>query len=334
MKCKNKQMSTTNQSYYDILGVSNNATEHDIKRAYRALSLKYHPDRNKNTDAVQHFQKIGEAYETLSDPHKKSIYDAELNGFGGGFGESFFRDMGNGSVHFTHTGGMGGMPSELNDIFNIVFGRGGGGMEGMNSPDIHFFHNEMPFGGPRMFNINNLQKPPPILKNINITLEQAYSGLTIPLKIERKVETNDNIEKETIYVDIPAGTDENEIIILRNSGHVINENIKGDIKITVNIDDHSLFRRYGTDIVIKKKITLKEALCGFSFEFTHLNGKNLCINNNSVSNRTIIKPQFKKIIPNMGMVRNNLSGNMIIEFDVEFPNILTEEQVRKLEEIL
>jgi DnaJ-class molecular chaperone len=275
-------------------------------------------------------QQIGEAYEILSDSHKKSMYDAELNGFGGGLGDSFFRDMGNGSVHFTHTGGMSGMPPDLNNIFNMVFGKGGG----MEGPDIHFFHNEMPFGGPRMFNINNLQKPPPIIKNINITLEQSYSGVTIPLKIERKVETNDNIENETIYVDIPAGTDENEIIILRNSGHVINENIKGDIKITINIDNHSLFKRYGIDIVIKKKITLKEALCGFSFEFTHLNGKNLCINNNSVLNRTIIKPQFKKIIPNMGMVRNNVSGNMIIEFDVEFPSTLTEEQMRQLEDIL
>jgi DnaJ-class molecular chaperone len=332
-------MSNSSQSYYDVLGIPNNANESDIKRAYRSLSLKYHPDRNKNSDAVQHFQQIGEAYEVLSDPFKKSRYDAELNGFGGmGGGDSFFRDManmgnmGNGSVHFTHTGDMGGMPPELNNIFNMVFGRGG--MGGMESPDIHIFHNEIPFGGARMFNINNLQRPPPIIKNINITLEQAYNGVTIPLKIERKIETNDNIEKETIYVDIPAGTDENEIIILRNNGHIINENNKGDIKVIINIENHSFFQRHGIDIMIKKQITLKEALCGFSFEFIHLNGKKLCINNNSTTTKTIIKPLFKKIIPNMGMVRNNLFGNMIIEFDVEFPNTLTEEQINKLEEIL
>lgn len=332
------------KNYYEILGVSNTATEHEIKKEYRKLSLLYHPDRNKDSNAVKKFQEIGEAYEVLGDPHKRSIYDAELNGFGGGGGngfESFFRDMGNGSVHFTHTGGMGGMPNELNDIFNMVFGRGGmGGME--QSPDIHIFHNDIPFafngggggGGPRMFNINNLQKPPPIIKKMNITLEQAYSGITLPLTIERKIETNDNIEKETIYLEIPAGTDENEIIILKNKGHVINENIKGDVKITIVVEPHSLFQRYGIDIFIKKVITLKEALCGFSFEINHLNGKKLCINNNSLTNRTIIKPQFRKIIPNMGMNRNNVYGNMIIEFDIEFPNSLTDEQINSLTDIL
>jgi DnaJ-class molecular chaperone len=117
-------------SFYDILGVPKNASETEIKKAYRTLSLKYHPDRNKTPEANELSAKINEAYETLSDPNKRKQYDLGGNGFPfpmnmGGDGQNDMGDLGN--------------------IFNMMFGGafpGGafhqGGMPG--GPNIHVFH--------------------------------------------------------------------------------------------------------------------------------------------------------------------------------------------------
>ena len=86
------------------------------------------------------------------------------------------------------------------------------------------------------------------------------------------------------------------------------------------------------DLILKRKINLKEALCGFSFEIQHLNGKILAIQNKN--NITVITPNYKHVVPNMGMIRDNNSGNLIIEFDVEFPEKLTLDQIEKIRNIL
>jgi hypothetical protein len=165
--------------------------------------------------------------------------------------------------------------------------------------------------------------------------EQAYEGVIIPIEFERWVLINNvkHNELENIYVNIPQGIDDNEIIVLENKGHILNENVKGDIKIVIGVENSSEFKRSGLDIIYKKKITLKESLCGFSFEIKHLNGKQLCLNNNV--NRTIIKPMFRKVIPKMGMVRDNDTiGNLIIEFDIDYPDSFSEEQMEALSKIL
>jgi DnaJ-class molecular chaperone len=86
------------------------------------------------------------------------------------------------------------------------------------------------------------------------------------------------------------------------------------------------------DLIIKRKLKLKEALCGFSFEIPHLNGKTLSIQN--INNMTVITPNYKHVVPNMGMVRDGNSGNLIIEFELQFPDKLTNEQIEKLRDIL
>jgi DnaJ-class molecular chaperone len=309
-------------NFYDVLGVTKDSNETELKKAYRSLSLKHHPDRGGDTTK---FQEINEAYETLSDPSKKQQYDAQLNGFPGG-------------MHFNMHHGGDAEFSDINNIFNMMFGGSGmpggifAGMQG--NPDIHVFHNGVHAGGPG-FMFQNLHRPPSIIKNIKITLEQAYTGVSIPIECERWVMQPNNIkitEIETIYITIPAGIDENEMIILKDRGHVLNENMKGDIKIITQIENNTPFKRYGLDIILKKTITLKEALCGFVFDIHHLNGKSLSLNNKT--NRTIITPLYKKVVPNMGMVREQNTGSLIIEFDIEFPSSLTEEAITKLSEIL
>jgi len=322
------------KSYYEILEIPKTASETEIKKAYRTLSLKYHPDRNKSPDAQSTFQKISEAYETLGDPNKRKQYDVGGNGFPfqmGPGGQGGFDDMG-----------------ELGNIFNMMFGGAfPGGMPGGQGggPHIHVFR-----GGPggihRMNSQNspgmdpfsnifaNMQKPPPIIKSIRITIEQAYLGCSLPIEVERWVLQNDtkHHEFETIYVPIHRGIDENEFIILREKGNIVNDTLKGDVKITIQIDNSSVFKRHGLDLIYTKTLTLKEALCGFSIELMHLSGKKLTLSN--ITNRTIISPNSKKVIGEFGMVRENMIGNLIIDFVIQFPEKISDEQSKILADIL
>ena len=142
------------------------------------------------------------------------------------------------------------------------------------------------------------------------------------------------MERETIYINIPKGIDNSDFIVVNDLGN-INNNLKGDIKIGVNVNtDNSIFHRQGLDLIYIKTLTIKEALCGFSFDILHLNGKKLNFEN--ITNPTIIKPNTKRIFPNMGITRENTSnlGNLIIEFELEFPDSLTSEQINGLKNIL
>jgi DnaJ-class molecular chaperone len=302
---------------YEILGVSDDASESDIKKAYRALSLKWHPDRNNNSEeANSKFQEIGSAYETLIDPEKRNQYDMELK-FGG---------MG-GGMPFGHGPGMHEF-NDINNIFSAMFGGSFGGM-----PNVRVFHGG---GGPGI-NIHQMfhqqMRPEPLIKQIQITLEQSFQGCNIGVDIERIVITNNerNSENERLYLNIPQGIDNNETIVLSDRGHCVN-GVRGEIRLNVQLVNNTEFRRNGMDLIYNKKITLKEALCGFVFDINHLNGKHFSLNN--VNNPTVIKPNFKKVMNGMGMVKDNNTGNMIIEFEIEFPDKLTPEQIASLSEVL
>lgn len=322
------------KSYYEILEIPKTASETEIKKAYRALSLKYHPDRNKSPDAQSTFQKISEAYETLGDPNKRKQYDVGGNGFPfqmGPGGPGGFDDMGElGNIFNMMFGGAfhpGGMPSGGGGPHIRVFHGGPGGIHRMNSQN--------PPGMDHFSNIfANMQKPPPIIKSIRITIEQAYLGCSLPIEVDRWVLQNDtkHHEFETIYVPIHRGIDENEFIILREKGNIANDTLKGDVKITIQIDNSSVFKRHGLDLIYTKTLTLKEALCGFSIELMHLSGKKLTLSN--ITNRTIISPNSKKVIGEFGMVRENMVGNLIIDFVIQFPEKITDEQSKILSDIL
>jgi DnaJ-class molecular chaperone len=308
----------------------------------------YHPDKNKNNpDATAKFQKINEAYEILSDSQKREQYNMELR-----FG------MGHGGMPM----GMGADMGDINNIINMMFG--GGGIPGMG-PGVRVFHSSsgfpgggfpgggfpgggfpgggfpgggfpgggFPGGGMEHF-FQQISKPPPIVKQVQITLEQAYSGANISVDIEKQISKPIGrvTQIETINIQVPSGIEENEVMILRDQGHVISDEMKGDVKITFEIKNNSIFKRQGLDLVYNKSLTLKEALCGFTFEILHLNGKTLNMNN--LSNNTIIKPNYKKVVSGLGMNKNGQTGNLIIEMSVTFPDSLTKEQIEVLRDIL
>jgi DnaJ-class molecular chaperone len=276
-------------------------------------------------------QKINEAYETLGSEEKKREYD-------------MMRNNPNPFMRMNSQGG-GGMDIPMDDIFNMFFGGaggpfgggspfGGGGPFGMGGfpgmppgVKVHVFN-----GGPMGFQ-QAMQKPVPILKTINVNMEQVLLGASVPVDIERWILENGIKvhEKETIYVTVPQGVDDNEIIILRDRGNIINENAKGDVKIFVKIENDTEFKRSGLDLILEKNISLKDSLCGFTFEIKYINGKSYTLNNNKGN---IIPPEYKKMYPGMGLTRGEHKGNMIIHFHVQFPEKLSEEQITKLKAAL
>lgn len=304
------------ESFYAILGVDEKATKEDIRKAYRSLSLKHHPDKNNSSpESNILFKKIGEAYETLGDDEKRRIYDMTNNPFFKMSSESH-------------------MDNRIDEIFQTFFGMNGMGMPGMGMPGMPGM---MPGANIRMFTNGRfaeaMQKPSPIIKTLEITMTDVLNGTTVPLDVERWLLEKDTkiIENETLYINIPKGIDENEIIILKEKGNIINERCCGDVKIFIKVINNSCFERKGLDLIMLKSISLKEALCGFTFEFEYINGKTFTLNNNGGN---IIPPNYKKIINAMGLTREGRTGNLIIHFYVEFPEKLSEEQMKKIREIL
>jgi DnaJ-class molecular chaperone len=322
-------------TFYNVLGVEESASKDEIKKAYRALTMKYHPDKNNNSSESNTMtQTINEAYETLGDEQKRQEYDNSRK-------NPFMR-----MNSHSHGHGHGGMEVPIDELFQNIFGAAGGSF-GMGGPfgmaggpfgmagfpgmppgaKIHVFN-----GHP--MNIHQaLQKPTPIIKTVTVTIDNVLTGTTIPMEIERWIIENGIkvFEKETIYVPIAKGVDDNEIIIFRDKGNVINDKCKGDIKLFIKVENNTLFTRSGLDLILEKSISLKDALCGFSFEITYINGKSYTLNNKAGN---IITNGFKKFVPDMGLVRDDHKGNMIIVFNVKLPETLTEEQISKLSEIL
>jgi len=178
-----------------------------------------------------------------------------------------------------------------------------------------------------------LAKPVPIVKTETISLSKAYTGYNMPIEITRWIVEGDvkREETETIYIPIPAGIDNNEIIILRDKGNVLSESNKGDIKVFIKIQNETEFVRNGLDLILNKTIGLKDALCGFAFDMTFLDGRIFKLNNN-VGN--IITHNYNKVIQGMGMKRDDHTGNLLINFTVTFPEQLSMEQVEALQKIL
>ena len=332
------------ETYYDILRVKPDASTNEIKAQFRKLTMEFHPDRNSKPEAKGIFQKINEAYETLRDEGKRKRYNLSLS-------------MGLGSGH----GGGGGFPmsdfpfEEAEEILQGLFcgGHGHGGMGmGRGGPHVGVFTTSGGLGG--LGGLGNLAgmmggigglagglanglagatKPMPILKNIHITLEQVYHGVYLPVEIERwvAVEGSKQYEKETVYVKIPPGVDDNEMIVLAKKGNVIHDNCVGDVKLVISVNNTTSFQRQGLDLYLEHTVSLQEALFGFQFDIHHVDGKIYTVNN---QRGNILAPEQKKTIAGKGLMRETERGALHIIFHVEFPASLPEETLTALEKVL
>ena len=352
------------RDYYETLGVSKNASDSELKSAYRKMAMKYHPDQNQdNPKAEEKFKEVNEAWEVLKDPQKKGAYDqyghsAFENGQGGGAGGGF----GGGFGGFGGGGGFG----DFNDIFGDFFGgRSGGGNRG-------------PQPG------NDLKY------SVNITLEEAFNGtqtdLSIatakeckpcggsgaengssrttcgtcggqgavrmqqgPFTVEQPCPHCDGegqiIEKKcsscsgqgrtngtkNLSANIPAGVDEGTRIRLSGEGEAgMRGAANGDLYLFVSVAPHDIFNRDGHNITMELPIPLTTACLGGLVEVPTIDGGRVEIN---IPEGTQTETRFRIRGRGMSILQSDNRGDMYVKVNVETPTKLSKKQKQHLQDL-
>lgn len=283
--------------YFNILNVTRDATLNDIKKAYRLLSIKHHPDKNGNSSS-ELFNKINDAYSILIRNYDsiKLCEKKQVNDLVNSNTNSYTNSNTNNNTNSCTN-------SSTNSSTNTM---------------IYKYTNS---------------SYEDIIINLTLNYNEAYNGCNKPIVVERKTIVNNVIghEKETLYVQIPKGIDNNEIITLVNKGNsYVNNGVShSNVKIIILLKPHEFFERNGLDILYTKSISLKDALIGFSFMLNHINNKNY-----NISCSEIIHFNYEKIINNMGFVRDAFVGNLIIKFNILFPTSLSLDTKKQLAKLL
>ena len=346
---------STKRDYYDVLGVGKSADATEIKKAYRKLAMKYHPDKNQgDKEAEEKFKEINEAYEVLSDETKRRNYDqfghdgVNGQGFGGAGGQGF-----------------GGFDDIFGDIFGDMFGGGfGGGRQRRRGPE----------------------RGADIRQRVSISFEEAAFGKKVQVKINRSEECDEchgsgakagtskktcptcngsgqvqsvqrtpfgniastrtcstcngegeviespctkchgkgSIRKtKTIEVDIPAGIDEGQMIKLSGQGELgTRGGPRGDLYIEVNVKSHQLFTREGYDVYLEMPITFAQATLGDKIQVPTLDGKVEYEIPEGTQTGTVFRLKGKGI----PKLRSNARGEQYVKVTVEIPKKLNDKQ--------
>jgi curved DNA-binding protein len=259
------------RDYYEVLGISKTATADQIKRAYRGLAKKHHPDRNPgDKSAESRFKEVQAAYEVLSDPEKRKLYDqfgrADASGPSAGW-----RSGPSGSRVYTwKSGGGPDIPvDDLDDLFNIFSGSAGG-QGGSGSMFDQFF---MQGGGRRgaaaettAASGSDIEYP------VDLTFEQAVWGT----KMDLTLADQNTGDAQRISVSIPPGVADGQRIRVRGKGQPgAGRSRSGDLYIVCRIQPHRFFRRIDNDIYIELPLTLSEAALGTKVEIPTLGGRTM-----------------------------------------------------------
>lgn len=347
------------RDFYEVLGVSKTASADEIKKAYRKLAMKYHPDRNPDDpQAEEKFKEASMAYEVLSDDQKRSTYDR--------MGHAAFENGMGGAGGF---GGFGGFSSSnLNDILNDLFGQGGGG----GFTDM--------FGG-RSSRSNRPQRGSDLRYMLDLTLEEAVNGtkkditFTAPAPCEacdgkgaknpddiktcstcggagvvrmqqgffavqqtcptchgsgKEIKNPCNVchgsglenKSKTLEVTIPAGVDNGDRVRLSGEGEAVVGGENGDLYVEIRVQPHSLFTREGADLYMDVPISFTDAALGREIEVPTLDGRvNLRIPEGTQSHK-MFRIKGKGVTP----VRTSMKGDLICRVIVETPTSLNNQQ--------
>ena len=242
------------KDYYKIMGVAKNATQDEIKRAYRKLARKYHPDVSKEIDAEKKFKAVGEAYEVLKDPQKRAAYDQ----IGGQWQEGQnFTPPPDWDAGFEFSGGgfTGDDTSGFSEFFESLFGRAS------------------PFGKNRQFHAQGEDHYAKIL----IDLEEAYAGTTRSISLQiPEVDPNGRIVSKTrkLNVKIPKGVKSGQRIRLAGQGGAGQGATKnGDLFLEIAFNKHRFFHAEGRDIFLDLPVTPWEIALGATVSVPTLGGK-------------------------------------------------------------
>jgi DnaJ family protein B protein 4 len=347
------------KDFYAILGVSRTVNECDLKKAYRKLAMKWHPDKNpNNVEAAQaKFQEISEAYAILSDPQKRQLYDqygedgvrfggpppppqqsGHVGGSGGGGGGGGGRGGGGGGW-----GGGGGFNSfegtqfnftqeQAQELFRNLFGglgaggAGGGGghsrgFAGFGFPDDAEMFGQEEMGGSRF------QHPRTIVQiDLPCTLEQLNRCVTRKLKITRTIDGHSEDKMLMVYLQPwwKTGTK----ITFEGDGDKEVGKPPQDIQFVVRVAPHVVFQREKEHLVCEKTISLRDALSGYQLSVRGIDGEEL-----KKQFDEVIEPGREHRFPGSGMhTKDGRRGDVIVRFKVKFPSRLTGEvknQIRR-----
>lgn len=286
------------QDFYKVLGVAEDASEADIKKAYRKLARKYHPDQNAGDVAAEKkFKEVSEAYDVLSDPKQKQEYDqirkygaAGFGGAGGGFPGGF-------------PGGAGGI--NIEDLLGGMFGGGAGfGGAGRSAGGFPGSAGGFPGGG------FSAPKGEDATTSARITIQQAYDGAEVSVFRPGGSQAQ---------VRLPRGVKDGQKIRARGKGHP-GAGGAGDLIVTVRVDSHPVFDREGDNLLVRLPITLEEAVKGGVIEAPTLDGGSvkLRLAAGALSGR-------KLRAKGRGFVTKKGTGDMLVIPEVQLPANLTSE---------
>ncbi|ONK62508.1 uncharacterized protein A4U43_C07F4660 [Asparagus officinalis] len=331
--------------YYKLLQVHRSASDDDLKKSYRKLAMKWHPDKNPNNkkEAEAKFKQISEAYDVLSDPDKRAIYDQY--GEEGLKGEVPPHGSGSGPGDFRFN------PRSADDIFSEIFGGSGafGGMGHSGGPPMGgaqfsrgFFGDSIfsAFGGARGGGgepaaASAPRKAPRIERTLVCSLEDLYKGTSKKMKISRDVIDSIGRPKtveEILTIDIKPGWKKGTKITFPEKGNEQHNLIPADLVFIIDERPHGVFKREGNDLFVTQKLSLLEALTDYTVQLTTLDGRSLTIPINS-----IISTDYEHVVQGEGMPiakDSSKKGNLRIRFQIMFPMRLTAEQKQGIQKML
>jgi DnaJ-class molecular chaperone len=338
-------------SLYEILEIEETASETEIKKAYRKLAVKFHPDKNQGgSDASEKFKEISRAYETLSDPQKRRMYDEYGEE---GAGASGFTNASDLFTHFFGSAFSDQMHTEtsvdpilktlnvnLNDLYNgktyqisidktvnCISCEGTGSNTKSNSTCFSC-------GGDGVK--AKLQRYGPIIQQV---LQTCHKCKGTGVFIQEKNKCKDcrgrmqSLKKEKVDIHVEKGMNDGEKIVLHGQGNEEPGLLTGDVVVTLVVQNDSIFSRNRNDLETTVKISLKDALCGSCVKIKHLDGRILVI---KTSPGDVIKPNQIRVVKGEGMPykRSSNNGDLYISYEISFPDTISKDQIKSLGSIL
>ncbi len=317
---------------YGTLEINKGANEEEIKKAFRKMARKYHPDVNPgDKSAEQKFKEVNEAYQILMDPKKKEMYDK----FGVIDGDPTSGPnvrQGPGGYTYTYSGGPGGF--DFNDIFSNLGGRGR--RSSGNVSDFDFFNDlgdifdvfssgRSTRGGAR--NVRTPQAGEDLRYDLNISFEESFFGTKKSVKFQ-KPGTN---ETKTLTITVPKGVKNGQKLRIANEGMPgMRGGPSGDLYINMTVNNHQMFEREDNDLKCKVSIPLTTALLGGKVQVPSIEGENVMI---TIPPGTKAGAKLRLKGKGFYEMNSDLRGNQIVKIKIMIPKTLTEEQRKHVEKL-